>query len=326
MDCLLQKRENRREYYPPIEPYRTFRLKVGNGHDLYVEECGRKDGLPVVALHGGPGGGASAQMRRFFDPEKYRIVLFDQRGCGRSRPHASLDNNSTWDLVGDIEAIRNELGIDNWVVFGGSWGSTLSLAYAQSHPDRALALVLRGIFLNTQAELDWFYRDGANRLFPDAWDKLVSRLTEAERHDVLQSYHDRLMQSDVRARRDDAIAWADWETSLISFATSEPPAAKHPERADAIARIETHYFVNKGFFESDNQLLENMSRIAHIPGYIAQGRYDVITPPHCAWELAKAWNGNARLELISDSGHSAGEPGTIDALVRFTDEVAERFG
>jgi proline iminopeptidase len=318
-------RENRRGYYPQIEPYRTFRLKVDGGHDLYVEECGRKDGLPVIALHGGPGGGASAAMRRFFDPDRYRIVLFDQRGCGRSKPHASLENNTTWDLVRDIEAIREALGIERWAVFGGSWGSTLSLAYAQSHPECAIALILRGIFLNTQAELDWFYRDGANRIFPDAWDKLVSRLTDAERRDVLQSYHDRLMQPDVKARRADAIAWADWETSLISFANPEPPAAHHPERADAISRIETHYFVNKGFFERDNQLIEDMPKIAHIPGYIAQGRYDVITPPRCAWELANAWNGNAKLEFIPDSGHSAGEPGTIDALVRFTDEVAERF-
>lgn len=322
----MQKRESRRGYYPPVEPYRHFHLPVSGGHELYVEECGRKDGLPVIALHGGPGGGCSPLMRRFFDPDKYRIVLFDQRGCGRSKPHASLENNTTWDLVSDIEAIREELGIEKWVVFGGSWGSTLSLAYAQTHTDRAIALILRGIFLDTQAELDWFYRDGANRIFPDQWDRLVSRLSEAEREDVLQSYHDRLMQDDVKARREDAIAWADWETALISFASPEPPAGKHPQRADAIARIETHYFVNKGFFESDNQLLENMDRIAHIPGYIAQGRYDVITPPHCAWQLAKAWQGNARLEFIPDAGHSAGEPGTVDALVRFTDEVAKRFG
>ncbi|MEE2526263.1 prolyl aminopeptidase [Hyphobacterium sp. HN65] len=322
----MQNRETRRGYYPPIEPHRHFYLPVSGGHELYVEECGQKDGLAVIALHGGPGGGCSPLMRRFFDPAKYRIVLFDQRGCGRSKPHASLDQNTTWDLVRDIEAIREELGIEKWVVFGGSWGSTLSLAYAQTHPDRTIALVLRGIFLNTQAELDWFYKDGASRIFPDAWDKLVSRLGEAERADVLQSYHDRLMQDDVKARREDAVAWADWETSLISFASPEPPAGKHPQRADAIARIETHYFVNKGFFESDNQLLENMDRIQHIPGYIAQGRYDVITPPACAWKLANAWQGNARLEFIPDAGHSAGEPGTVDALVRFTDEVAKRYG
>jgi len=322
----LQKRDPRRPLYPTIAPYRHFRLKVESGHDLYVEECGNKKGLPVIALHGGPGGGASPMMRRFFDPDKYRIILFDQRGCGRSTPHASLENNTTWDLVRDIEAIRDALDIEKWVIFGGSWGATLSLAYAQTHPERALAIVLRGVFLCTQAELNWFYRDGANRIFPDAWNALSSRLNESERQDVLASYHARLMQTDVKARQEDAVAWANWENSLISFASPEPSSKANPSRADAISRIETHYFVNKGFFESDNQLLDNMNRIQHIPGYIAQGRYDVITPPNAAWDIAKAWNGNARLEFISDAGHSAGEPGTVDALVRATDDIARRFG
>ena len=322
----MQKSQSRTPLFPPLEPFRHFRLKVDGGHDLYVEECGRKDGLPVIGLHGGPGGGASPMMRRFFDPKKYRIILFDQRGCGRSTPPASLENNTTWDLVKDIEAIREALGIEKWVVFGGSWGSTLSLAYAQTHPDHALALVLRGVFLCTQAELDWFYKDGANRIFPDAWQKLVSRLSEAERDDVLASYHARLMQDDVKARQADAVAWADWENELISFASPEPSSISNPARADTISRIETHYFVNKGFFERDNQLLENMDQIRHIPGYIAQGRYDVITPPAAAWDIAKAWNGNARLEFVSDAGHSAGEPGTVDALLRATDEIARRFG
>lgn len=322
----MRNHENRRSYYPAIEPYREFRLDTGDGHRLYVEECGNKKGLPVVALHGGPGGGATGFMRRFFDPARYRIVLFDQRGCGRSTPHASLENNTTWHLVDDIEAIREALGIDKWVVFGGSWGSTLSLAYAQAHPDRAIALILRGIFLNTQAELDWFYKDGANRIFPDQWDRLVSRLDEDERTDVLTSYYHRLMQDDMEARRDDAIAWADWESALISFANHESPSANDLNRSDAISRIETHYFVNKGFFETDDQLIANMDRIRHIPGYIAQGRYDVITPPYAAWRLTKAWQGNARLESIPDAGHSAGEPGTIDALVRFSDEVANLYG
>ena len=322
----MQKRETRRPLYPAIEPYRHFRLKVDGGHDLYVEECGNKEGLPVIALHGGPGGGAGPMMRRFFDPDKYRIILFDQRGCGRSKPHASLENNTTWDLVNDIEGIREALEIDKWVVFGGSWGSTLSLAYAQTHPERALALVLRGVFLSTQAELDWFYKDGANRIFPDAWNALFSRLTSNEQHDVLASYHARLMKTDVKVRQEDAVAWADWENALISFASPEPSSKGDPARADAISRIETHYFVNKSFFDTDNQLLENMPRIQHIPGYIAQGRYDVITPPTAAWDIAKAWNGNARLEFISDAGHSAGEPGTVDALVRATDEIAQHFG
>lgn len=322
----MQKNASRRALFPPIEPYRHFRLDVSGGHSLYVEECGREDGLPVIALHGGPGGGASPMMRRFFDPDKYRIVLFDQRGCGRSTPHASLENNTTWDLVKDIEAIREALGITKWVVFGGSWGSTLSLAYAQTHPDRAMALVLRGVFLCTQAELDWFYRDGANRIFPDAWADLVSRLDEKEKQDVLAAYHARLMQDGVQTRLEDAIAWADWENSLISFASPEPSSRSNPARADAISRIETHYFVNRGFFDGSNQLLKNMHRIRHIPGYIAQGRYDVITPPAAAWAIAKAWNGNARLEFVSDAGHSAGEPGTVDALVRATDDIARRFG
>lgn len=322
----MQIRETRRSLYPSIEPYRHFHLKVAGGHDLYVEECGRKDGLPVIALHGGPGGGASPLMRRFFDPDKFRIILFDQRGCGRSKPHASLDNNTTWDLVDDIETIRAELGIDNWVVFGGSWGSTLALAYAQAHPDRALALVLRGVFLGSKAEMDWFYRDGASRLFPEEWAKLVDRLDAEEKQDVLASYHARLMQTDVKARLEDAVAWADWESQLISFASPEASNAGNPARADAIARIETHYFVNQCFFETDDQLLINMPKITHIPGYIAQGRYDVITPPRQAWNIAQAWNGNARLELISDAGHSAGEPGTVDALVRATDTLADQFG
>ncbi|WP_421790965.1 prolyl aminopeptidase [Hyphobacterium sp.] len=322
----MRNHENRRRYYPPIEPNRTFRLPVEGGHELYVEECGRNDGLPVIALHGGPGGGATTFMRRFFDPQRYRIILFDQRGCGRSTPHASLDNNTTWDLVKDIETIREALNIEKWAVFGGSWGSTLSLAYAQAHPDRAIALILRGIFLNTQAELDWFYKDGASRIFPEQWNRLVSRLSADEQSDVLQSYYARLMQDDVSARREDAVAWADWESALISFANPEPSAASDPVRSDAISRIETHYFVNKAWFERDDQLIEDMHKIRHIPGYIAQGRYDVITPPYAAWRLTQAWQGNARLELIPDAGHSAGEPGTIDALVRFTDEVARKFG
>jgi proline iminopeptidase len=322
----LQNREKRRSYYPQVEPLETFRLGVGNGHELYVEECGRKDGLPVIVLHGGPGGGVNPQMRRYFDPKVYRIVLFDQRGCGRSTPHASLEHNTTWDLVADIEAIREKLGIDKWVVFGGSWGSTLSLAYAQTHPDRTIALVLRGVFLGSQQEMDWFYRDGANRLFPDEWDKLVSRLSADEREDVLASYHARLMQDDVEARLDDAVAWADWESSLISFASPEPSNRNNPKRADAISRIETHYFVNGCFFDTDAQLLDNMDRIRHLPGHIVQGRYDVITPPRRAWDIAQAWQGNARLEFVPDAGHSAGEPGTVDGLVRATDDLAKRFG
>lgn len=319
------KRGVRRPLYPPIEPYSTRLLPVGDGHSLHVEECGRADGLPLVIVHGGPGGGASPMLRRFANPKWYRAVLFDQRGCGRSVPHSDLNANTTQDLVDDMERIRTALGIDRWVVLGGSWGTTLALAYARAHPDRVLGLILRGVFLCTQRELDWFYADGANALFPEAWEALVSRLESTERNDVLAAYHARLQAGSRDERRDDARAWAAWESALVSLLPASPPEANDPLRDDAVARLETHYFVNKGFFDADGALLRDVDRYAHIPGVIIQGRYDVITPARTGWALAKAWGQNARYDVIADAGHSTGEPGVADAIIRAADTFARQF-
>jgi len=309
--------------YPPIDAARSGHLDVGEGHRVYYEECGRTDGLPVVALHGGPGGGAAPAMRRFFDPRLYRIIIFDQRGCGRSTPHGDVEANDTGRLIGDMEQLRAHLGVDRWVVFGGSWGATLALAYARACRDQVIALILRGVFACTRSEIDWFYRDGANRLFPDAWERLTARLTAAERGDVLKAYHRRLSR-DAEARRDDAIEWARWESALISLHADPSDASPEPRRADALARMETHYFIHGGFLDYDGVLLDETDHLKDIPGIIVQGRYDMVTPAQTAWRLAKAWPG-ARLDIIPDAGHVAGEPGTIDALVRATDNMARRF-
>jgi proline iminopeptidase len=266
----------------------------------------------------------SPALRRFFDPRKYRIILFDQRGCGRSTPHGGLEANTTRHLIEDIERIRERMGVDQWLVFGGSWGATLSLAYARAHPDRCLGLVLRGVFLCTQIELDWFYRHGANMLFPDAWERLVDPLAPEEREDVIRAYYERLAETDIVRRRPDALAWSRWESALISM-TGDPSAPlADPIRADALARLETHYFLHKGFFEKDGILLEDAARFNHLPGVIVQGRYDVVTPPRSAWALSREWP-KARLQMIGDAGHAAGEPGVVDALVRATDAFAEQL-
>ncbi|MAC37929.1 MAG: prolyl aminopeptidase [Oceanicaulis sp.] len=310
--------------YPPIHATQTFRLPVSGGHELHVEECGRPDGLPVITLHGGPGGGVSPALRRFFDPRRYRIILFDQRGCGRSTPHGGLENNTTADLIDDIERIRERMGVDKWLVFGGSWGATLAIAYARQHPDRCLGLILRGVFLCTELELNWFYRQGANMLFPDAWERLVDPLAPEERGDIVRAYYERLAEPDIVRRRPDALAWARWESALISM-TGDPSAPlADPIRSDALARLETHYFVHKGFLERDGVLLEDVGRFSHLPGVIVQGRYDMVTPPRSAWSLARAWP-RARLQMIGDAGHAAGEPGVVDALVRATDAFADRM-
>lgn len=316
---------SRRLLYPPIHATQTFRLPVSGGHELHVEECGRPDGLPVITLHGGPGGGVSPALRRFFDPRRYRIILFDQRGCGRSTPHGGLENNTTADLIDDIERIRERMGVDKWLVFGGSWGATLAIAYARQHPDRCLGLVLRGVFLCTELELNWFYRQGANMLFPDAWERLVDPLAPEERGDIVRAYYERLAEPDIIRRRPDALAWARWESALISM-TGDPSAPlADPIRSDSLARLETHYFVHKGFLERDGVLLEDVGRFSHLPGVIVQGRYDMVTPPRSAWSLARAWP-RARLQMIGDAGHAAGEPGVVDALVRATDAFADRMG
>ncbi|WP_407354238.1 prolyl aminopeptidase [Luteimonas sp. R10] len=312
-----------RTLYPEIEPYDTGTLKVDDRHTLHYEQCGNPKGKPVVLLHGGPGGGCSAKMRRFHDPDKYRIVLFDQRGAGRSTPHADLVGNTTWDLVADIEKLRELLEIEHWQVFGGSWGSTLALAYAQSHPRRVTELVLRGIFMLRRWELEWFYQQGASRLFPEAWDQYVDAIPPAERDDLIAAYHRRLTSDDEATRLAAARAWSVWEgaTSFLRVDPGFVQGHEDPQFALAFARIENHYFVNGGFFEVDDQLLRDAYRIVDIPGVIVHGRYDVVCPVQNAWDLHKAWP-RAELVITPASGHSAFEAENVDALVQATDRFA----
>ena len=309
--------------FPPIEPYNHGWLSVGDGHEIYYEESGNPTGKPCLFVHGGPGGGASPAARQFFDPDKYRIVLFDQRGCGRSKPHASIETNTTWHLIDDIELIRETLGIDRWLVFGGSWGSTLSLAYAQSHPERVTELVLRGIFLLRAQELQWFYQHGASELYPDAWQHYLAPIPDAERHDLISAFHSRLTSEDPEVRLSAARAWSVWEASTSFLIQNEDFMAQldEPEAALAMARIECHYFVNGGFFESPNQILEAVDRIRHIPCVIVQGRYDVVCPPTTAWDLHEAWP-EADFKLIANAGHSAFDPANAAALLEATNRFA----
>jgi proline iminopeptidase len=312
-----------RTLYPAITPYMTGMLAVDDRHTLYYEQCGNPEGKTVVLLHGGPGGGCNAQMRCFHDPARYRIVLFDQRGSGRSTPHADLTDNTTWDLVADIERLRITLGIDRWQVFGGSWGSTLALAYAQTHPQCVTELVLRGIFMLRRWELEWFYQQGASRLFPEAWDKYISAIPPAERGDLMAAFHRRLTSDDAAIRLAAARAWSVWEgaTSYLRVDAGFVDGHEKPAFALAFARIENHYFVNAGFFDADDQLLRDAHRIAGIPGVIVHGRYDVVCPVQSAWDLHKAWP-DAELMISPASGHSAFEAENIDALVRSTDRFA----
>jgi len=310
----------RRALYPPIEPYETGRLRVSDIHEIYYEVSGAPDGRPVIVCHGGPGGGTTPSMRRYFDPRAYRIIVFDQRGCGRSTPHAELRENTTWDLVADMETLRKRLDVDRWQVFGGSWGSTLALAYAQTHPSHVSALVLRGVFTLTKAEIDWFYQAGADWFYPDGWETFTAPIPEDERDDLLSAYHRRLTGEDEAVKLACAKAWSQWEGGAVSVTPSPERVASFGDDrfALAFARIECHYFKNGGFFETDDQLIANAGRIADIPGVIVQGRQDVVTPPKTAWDLAKAWP-RGRLEFVSGAGHAASEPGVIDALVRATD-------
>ena len=312
-----------RSLYPEIEPYDSGMLKVSDLHTLYYEQSGNPNGKPVVFLHGGPGGGTNPKCRRFFDPAVYRIVLFDQRGCGKSTPHAELTDNTTWHLVNDIERVRTHLGIDRWQVFGGSWGSTLALAYAQTHPDRVAELVLRGIFMLRRWELEWFYQKGCDALYPDAWESFLHAIPEVERGDLMSAYHRRLISADPQVRVNAARAWSVWEgaTSYLWQDTSHIESSAEDEFALAFARIECHYFVHGGFFEHDDQLLRNVERIRKIPAVIVQGRYDVVCPMRSAWDLHRAWP-EADLRIVQDAGHSAFEPGNISALIEATD----RFG
>lgn len=307
--------------YPQIEPYRRFHLDVGDGHQMYAELCGNPEGKPVVVLHGGPGAGCSPYMRRFFDPKVYRIVLYDQRGAGKSTPTGALDGNTTWDLVADLEKLRTHLDIDCWQVFGGSWGSTLALLYAQTHPERVNALILRGIFTMTSPELDWFYGGGAARFYPDAWEDFIDAIPEDERGDLIGAYYRRLTSADEAEQIRFARPWVRWETST---AVLRPPRSSGPVNggyARAFARIECHYFQNRGWLEHDDQILSDMHRIAHIPGVIVQGRYDVICPPGTAADLAKAWPAS-ELTIIDDAGHALSEPGIMSALIEATDRFA----
>ncbi|MEN8175567.1 MAG: prolyl aminopeptidase [Pseudomonadota bacterium] len=313
------------DLYPEIEPYATHRVDVSEGHVLHVEECGNPAGVPAVFLHGGPGAGIEPFHRRFFDPRRYRLILFDQRGCGRSLPHASLEANDTWRLVADIEALREFFGVDRWLVFGGSWGSTLGLAYAQRHPNRVSALVLRGIFLCRPGEIHWFYQHGASRLFPDYWQDFVAPIAPSRRDDLLHAYHEILTGDDEVLRLRAARSWSLWEGRTATLLPN-PDVVDHfgdAHTALSIARIENHYFVNEAFLEP-NQLLRDASRLADIPGVIVHGRYDLICPLENAWELHRAWPGS-ELRIIADAGHSAAEPGNREALVAATDHFADRF-
>jgi len=312
-----------RTLYPAIDPYRTGMLAVSPVHTIYFEESGNKEGKPVVFLHGGPGGGTDAKQRRFFDPQKYRIVLFDQRGCGKSTPHASLEDNTTWHLVNDIEALRKHLGVERWQVFGGSWGSTLALAYAETHPERVSELVLRGIFLLGERELRWFYQWGTSEIFPDAFEAYRDAIPESERGDFIAAYHRRLTSDDPAVRGAAAKAWSVWEAATSYLRVNDDYVARAGEDrfALAFARIECHYFVNKGFFDRETRLLDDVGKIRHIPCVIVQGRYDVVCPMVTAWELHRAFP-EAVLRIVPDAGHSAFEPGIVHELVSATDRFA----
>lgn len=310
-------------YYSPIEPFVRGRLKVSALHDIYYEVSGNPKGKPVVVCHGGPGGGSTPSMRRYFDPHRYQIVLFDQRGCGRSTPHAELRENTTWDLVDDMERLRQKLGIDRWQVFGGSWGSTLALAYALTHRNRVTELVLRGIFTLRRQELLWFYQEGANWVFPEAWDDFVRPIPPAERGDLLAAYKERLQGRDEAARLEAAKAWSVWEGSSVSlFPSRERMDSFAGDRfAIAFARIENHYFTEGGFFPSDDWIISEAPKLEGVPGTIVQGRYDIVTPVKTAWELHQRWPGSV-LKIVPDAGHAASEPGIVAELIRATDRYA----
>lgn len=312
----------RRAIYAPIEPYIAGRLPVSGGHEIYYEVSGNPRGLPAVVVHGGPGGGSNPTMRRFHDPSRYRIILFDQRGCGRSTPHASIDHNTTWDLVEDMERLRRHLGVERWQVMGGSWGSTLALAYAQTHGDRVTQLILRGIFLLREAELRWFYQEGCSWLYPDAFEAYRDLIPPAERGDMIAAYHRRLTAPDRAVQLAAAKAWSMWEGATLSLIQDAERVKLFgaDDYAIAFARIECHYFRHRGFFDADDQLLRDAGRLAHIPGVIIHGRYDVVTPLRSAWDLHKAWP-SAELRIVADAGHAMTEPGIASEIVAAT----ERF-
>jgi proline iminopeptidase len=309
-----------RDFYPEIEAYETGRLKVSDIHGLYYEQSGNPKGQPVVFLHGGPGGGVNTDHRRFFDPAHYRIILFDQRGSGKSTPIAELRENTTWDLVKDIETLRTHLGIQKWMVFGGSWGSTLALTYAITHTEKVQALILRGIFLCRPSEIQWFYQDGASHIFPDVWDEYLKPVPVSEQKNMVKAYYRLLTDSNYSVRLEAAKAWSKWEAATSRLIVSKEAIEEFddPDYAISFASIECHYFINNAFFNTDNWILENIQKIRHIPGFIVQGRYDVVCPARSAWDLHKAWP-EAGLRMIADAGHAAAEAGTKSALIEATD-------
>jgi proline iminopeptidase len=311
-----------RDLYPEITPYNDFKLPVSDLHSIYVQEVGNPKATPVIFLHGGPGGGCGDDYRRYFDPRKWRIILFDQRGCGKSTPFAELKENTTWNLVDDIEKIRTHLGISKWFVFGGSWGSTLSLSYGISHPEKCLGLILRGIFLLRKKEIQWFYQEGASKLYPDAWEKYLSPIAPSDRHDLVAAYYKILTGDDEQLKIKAARSWSVWEASTSKLTQSEDLMDSFDEDhfAQAFARIECHYFTNNGFFDTDNWILDNVNKISHIPTWIVHGRYDVVCPVESAWDLKKQLP-NAKLYIMQNSGHSLSEPEIKDKIIEITDSL-----
>ena len=309
----------RLELYPELTPYSSGRLKVSDLHEIYFEECGNPDGVPALMVHGGPGGGSNPTMRRYHDPDFYRIILFDQRGCGRSTPHAELEENTTWDLVADMERLREHLGLERWQLLGGSWGSTLSLAYAETHPERVSELILRGVFTLRRKELEWFYQEGCNWVYPDAFEAYLAPIPEDERGDMISAYHKRLTGDDPKVRLEAARAWSVWEGTTLSLLPDENRVSHfaQDDYALAFARIECHYFMNSGFFDRDDQLIADAGKLKGIPGVIVHGRYDIVTPLRNAWELSKA-RPEADLRIVPDSGHAMTEPGIVHELVSAT--------
>ena len=308
--------------YPDIKPYAEHQLAVDSTHTLYIEECGTPSGIPILFLHGGPGGGTEPFNRRFFNPEKYRIILFDQRGCGKSRPHGSLENNTTQHLIDDIEKIRAHLGVEQWVLFGGSWGATLALLYAQSFPEQVTAMILRGVFLSRKKDLHWLYQEGANRVFPEAWQEFIKPIPASERGNLLDAYNKRLNSDNEIVRMSASKAWSTWEGSCATLrpSTRVMDHFTDPHTALSLARIEVHYFLNNSFIE-ENQIINNMGTIQSIPGIIVHGRYDMVCPLDNSLALCQAWD-NAELNIIREAGHASSEPGISDALVKATNELA----
>ncbi len=325
MDKAAGKTTASQFLYPPIDPFDQRMLSVGEGHRVYLEQCGNPDGVPVIVLHGGPGGGCSPAMRRYFDPLHYRVILFDQRGCGRSRPHASVEANTTWHLVRDIERIRDELGIERWLVFGGSWGATLSLIYAITHPTRVEHLILRGVFLMTSAELDWFYGGGAGKFWPDIWERFTEVIPDDEQENLVAAYHKRLFSDDHALETKYARVWSSWENTLASINNDGMGGESPAEYARAFARIENHYFTNGGFLDSDGWILKNIGAIQSIAGTIVQGRYDMICPPSAAYRLHSKWE-SSRIVIVPRAGHALSEPGISAELVRTTDRLRRVVG